>query len=137
MPFSNRHKLLVVDSFLSIAPESDKLAAQFYSHLFEIAPEVKPLFKGDMAEQGRKLMQIIHVAVNSLNRFDTLVPQLQMLGARHINYGVTREQYALVGESLLWALNEALGEAFNEETREAWTIIYDELVDAATTDLYN
>ena len=38
-----------------------RAAGMFYGRLFEIAPEVRPLFKGDMAEQGRKLMATLAV----------------------------------------------------------------------------
>jgi hypothetical protein len=37
-----------------VAPTS-QAAALFYGRLFEIAPAVKALFRGDMTEQGRKL----------------------------------------------------------------------------------
>ena len=37
-----------------VAPIS-QAAALFYGRLFEIAPAVKALFRGDMTEQGRKL----------------------------------------------------------------------------------
>jgi nitric oxide dioxygenase len=137
VPISNHHKLLVVESFLSIASDTDRLAAQFYARLFELAPEVRPMFKGDMAEQGRKLMQMIHIAVNGLNKFDMLVPQLQTLGERHVSYGVTREQYMLVGEALLWALERTLRDRFTEETRDAWSMVYEAIVDATTSGLYN
>jgi hemoglobin-like flavoprotein len=46
---------LIQQSFSKVAPISKQAAALFYGRLFEIAPEVKPLFRGDMDEQGRKL----------------------------------------------------------------------------------
>ena len=56
----------IQDSFKLVAPISEQAAALFYGRLFEIAPEVKPLFRGDMTEQGRKLMATLGVVVNSL-----------------------------------------------------------------------
>jgi hypothetical protein len=47
---------LIQQSFARLAPISDKAAVLFYDRLFETAPEVKPLFRGDMTKQGRKLM---------------------------------------------------------------------------------
>ena len=47
---------LVQSSFAKVVPIADAAAAIFYARVFEIAPRVKPLFHGDMAEQGRKLM---------------------------------------------------------------------------------
>ena len=44
---------LVQQSFAQVAPIADKAAEIFYDRLFEVAPAVKPLFSGDMAEQGQ------------------------------------------------------------------------------------
>ena len=46
----------IQESFSKVAPISEQAAELFYGRLFEIAPAVKPLFHGDMKEQGRKLM---------------------------------------------------------------------------------
>src|SRR5580693_4260059 len=48
-----------------VAPTS-QAAALFYGRLFEITPVVKPLLRGDMTEQGCKLMATLGVVVNSL-----------------------------------------------------------------------
>ncbi|MBV8168055.1 MAG: hemin receptor, partial [Alphaproteobacteria bacterium] len=68
---------LVKESFAKVKPIAPQAAALFYGRLFEIAPEVRPLFKGDIEEQGRKLMQVIATAVGALDRLDTIVPTVQ------------------------------------------------------------
>ncbi len=50
---------LVRDSFARVAPIAEQAAELFYGRLFELDPALKPLFKGDMKEQGRKLMAMI------------------------------------------------------------------------------
>ncbi len=114
----------IQESFAKVAPISDAAAEIFYARLFEIAPEVKPYFKGDMKEQGKKLMQMITVAVKGLDNLGELVPAVQKLGERHNGYGVKAEHYDTVGEALLDTLEKGLGEAFTTETKEAWTITY-------------
>ena len=52
---------VIQQSFAKIAPISDKAAAMFYGRLFEIAPDTRSLFRGDMAEQGSKLMATLSV----------------------------------------------------------------------------
>src|ERR1700754_5020937 len=94
----------IQDSFTKVAPISDQAAALFYGRLFEIAPEVKPLFKGDMAEQGRKLMAKLAVVVNGLTNLDSILPAASALARRHVGYGVKPGHYAPVGEALLWTL---------------------------------
>lgn len=115
---------LVKDSFRKVQPIADQAAAIFYARLFELDPSLRPLFRGDLGEQGRKLMAMIGMAVSSLERLDTLVPTVRQLGARHAVYGVKPEHYKTVGTALLWTLERGLGPAFTAEVRSAWTTTY-------------
>ena len=115
---------LVQISFAQVLPIADTATALFYSRLFELDPSLKPLFKGDMAEQGRKLMTMIRVVVNGLHRLDQLVPAVQELGRRHARYGVQDEHYGTVGAALIWTLRQGLGAGFTPETEVAWTTAY-------------
>jgi hemoglobin-like flavoprotein len=130
---TDQEKQLITNSFMKVAPIADDAAKLFYDRLFEVAPEVKPLFKGDMREQGRKLMQTIATVVSSVNRLDGILPEVQALGRRHIAYGVQKEQYTLVGETLIWTLEKGLGEDFTPEARVAWTKVYTVLAEHATS----
>jgi hemoglobin-like flavoprotein len=115
---------LIQDSFTKVAPISEQAAALFYGRLFEIAPEVRPLFKGDMKEQGRKLMATLAVVVNGLGDLNTILPAASMLAKRHVAYGVTPGHYAPVGAALLWALERGLGAQWTQELAAAWAAAY-------------
>lgn len=115
---------LVKQSFAKVAPIAEQAADLFYTRLFEIAPEVKPLFKGDIKEQGRKLMSTLGLAVGSLDRLPQLVPVVQDLGRKHAGYGVRGEHYDKVAAALLWTLEQGLGPDFTPETKAAWTEVY-------------
>lgn len=117
-------KTLVQESFARIAPIADDAAALFYRRLFEIDPSLRHMFRGDMAEQRKKLMQMLTAAVKGLDRLDQLVPVVQTLGRRHAIYGVTDAHYDTVAAALLWTLEKGLGRAFTPETREAWVTVY-------------
>jgi hemoglobin-like flavoprotein len=104
-----------------IAPQA---ATLFYSNLFEADPSLKPLFKGNMVEQGKKLMQMIGAAVGKLTDLDALVPVLQGLGKRHGAYGVQEAHYATVGGALLKTLEQGLGPAFTPQVKESWASVY-------------
>jgi hemoglobin-like flavoprotein len=119
-----QQKDLVQSSFEKVLPISEQAAALFYSRLFEVDPSLRPLFKTDMKEQGKKLMQMLTIAVRGLDRLDTLVPVVQDLGARHVGYGVNEDHYNTVGAALLWTLHKGLGDDFTPETKEAWTVVY-------------
>jgi nitric oxide dioxygenase len=115
---------LVKSSFDLAATNPEIVADLFYTRLFDQQPTLRPLFKGDMVEQGRKLMQMIAIAVRSLDKPEAIVPAVQALGVRHAGYGVTDADYDAVGSALLWTLDKGLGEAFTPATREAWTATY-------------
>lgn len=115
---------LVKNSFRQIVPIADQAAALFYARLFELDPSLRRLFRGDMTEQGRKLMAMIAAAVAALEKLDTLVPAVRALGARHGGYGVTEDHYATVGAALLWTLEKGLGPEFTPEVRAAWVSVY-------------
>lgn len=115
---------LVQSSFAKVAPLADEAGAIFYRRFFEIAPEVRPLFRGDMDEQGRMFMSMLSLAVNGLGAFDSLKPALRDLAARHAGFGVKAEHYAPLGAALIWVMEQNLGEGFTEEVRSAWISVY-------------
>lgn len=116
--------LLVQSSFAQVAPMAEKVAELFYARLFEIDPEVRALFKGDMKRQGTLLMGMLTAGVRGLSKPEALVPVLKQLGGRHAGYGVEPQHYTTVGIALLWTLEHGLGEAFTVEVREAWAAAY-------------
>ena len=115
---------LVRTTFVEVVQIADQAAALFYGRVFEIAPEVRPLFHGDMKAQGTKLMAALTTVVNGLDRLETIVPAVQDLAKRHVAYGVKPEHYAPVGAALLWTLEQGLGKGFTPEVAEAWTAAY-------------
>ena len=128
-PFTAEQKRLVQETFAAVEPIAEAAAEMFYGKLFELDPKVKKLFKGDMKEQGRKLMATLKVAVASLNDLPKLVPVLQDLGVRHGAYGVRDGDYDTVAAALLWTLEQGLGEAFTLEVNEAWAAVYTVVAD--------
>ena len=120
---------LVRDSWNQVVPIADQAAELFYGRLFELDPALQPMFKGDMTEQGRKLTRMIGVAVDGLDKLDEIVPAVQDLGVRHLEYGVKSSHYDTVGEALLWTLSQGLGETFTAEVEAAWTDVYTLLAD--------
>jgi len=115
---------LIQYSFTKVAPISERAAALFYRRLFEIAPEVRPLFKNDMTEQGRKLMATLATVVNGLTNLDSILLVASALAKRHVSYGVKASHYAPVGAALLWTLEKGLGPAWTPEVAVAWTAAY-------------
>lgn len=117
-------KKIVRRSFARIRPASQSFAALFYSCLFELSPGLRPLFKNDLEEQGRKLMQMIKLAIFGPDRPGEILPTVQELGRRHVGYGGEDRDYEFVGSAPLWALQRQLGAAFPSDVRDAWMAMY-------------
>lgn len=128
---------LVQQSWSKVVPIAPQAAALFYSTLFSLDPSLKPLFRGDMQEQGAKLVQMINAAVGKLNDLDRLIPTLQNLGRRHATYGVQHAHYETVGSALLSTLAQGLGDGFSDPIKAAWVSVYgimaQVMMDAANT----
>jgi hemoglobin-like flavoprotein len=121
---TNEQIKLVQDSFRQVAPIAETAAQLFYARLFELDPDLELLFKGNLTEQGRKLMQMLALAVNSLDRMEQILPVVRSLGARHVAYGVRDKDYDTVGKALLWTLRKGLGEVFTPDVEAAWRNVY-------------
>lgn len=115
---------LVQQSWQQVVPIKATAAEMFYAKLFALDPSLKSLFKGDMKEQGVKLMAMINTAVNALTRLDAIVPAVQDLGRRHAGYGVKPAHYDTVASALLWTLEQGLGDAFTPDVKRAWVTTY-------------
>ena len=115
---------LVQESFKMVQPIAPQAADLFYGRLFEIAPQVRPLFPADLSEQKRKLMAMLTTAVINLHRVGEIIPTVQELGRRHAGYKVTAEHYKPVGEALIWTLEKGLGDAFTPPVKAAWVEAY-------------
>ena len=125
MTLTAEQKQLVRSTWALVAPIQEEAARLFYGRLFEIDPSTRALFAStDMAEQGRKLMQTIAVAVAGLERLEAIGQAVEALGRRHVGYGVREEHYESVGAALLWTLEQGLGEEFTPEVEEAWAETY-------------
>jgi hemoglobin-like flavoprotein len=118
---------LVKDSFnLVVKIPAETIGELFYNRLFEIAPEIRPMFgHTDMSEQSRKLITMLTYIVKRLDDFDAIKGEIAKLAQRHVRYGVVEPRlYEPVGEALIWTLEQSLGTNWTNEVRTAWTVCY-------------
>lgn len=109
-------------SFDHLAPRGDELVDVFYGRLFAVAPGVKPLFaRTDLKKQKGMLLAALVLLRRSLRDFDSVVPKLRDMGARHVRYGAQPEHYPVVGEVLIASMAEIAGDAWTVEHDSAWT----------------
>lgn len=115
---------IVKQTWSAVLPIQETAAELFYGRLFSEYPDVKPLFKGDMQEQGEKLMKMLDQAVGALDNVETLIEPLKAAGKAHKGYGVKDEDYTKVGACLLWTLEQGLGDGYDDSVADAWTETY-------------
>jgi methyl-accepting chemotaxis protein len=108
-------------SFDLLAPRGDELVDTFYARLFAAAPAVEPLFaRTDMAHQKTMLLATLVLLRKSLRDLGAVVPKLQELGRRHVDYGARPEHYPVVGEVLIDSMAEVAGPQWRPEYARAW-----------------
>src|ERR1700756_5876994 len=95
---------LIRNSFDAMWSMSRDIGELCYGRFFELSPEARDLFPGDMELQRIKLMNMIAELVGSLDQpalFQSLVMQS---GRPHARFGVQPSQYDTLGEALMWSL---------------------------------
>ena len=123
---------LVKSSWALVATiEMETVGGLFYNRLFEVMPEVKPMFsRSSIPEQSKKLLSMLAYVISKLDKLEEILDEVAKLARRHTQYGVRDEHYAAVGTALLWTLEQGLGEHWNEELKTAWTEVYTTLANA-------
>ena len=130
MPVTPEQKRLVKTSWASVLPTAERAAARFYTRLFQIHPEVRPYFRGDMRAQGQKLIAMLDTVISGLDTLDQLGATLRAMGRAHAGYGVRNADYAKVADALLWTLADGLGDAFTHDVEAAWSAAYAAVADS-------
>ncbi|CAM9767772.1 unnamed protein product, partial [Chrysoparadoxa australica] len=100
----------------------------FYTKLFEVAPEARPLFKAAQHAQAKKLTVMLAAAIRLAVDPPQLVNKLKKLARKHVGHGVVITQYAAVGEALLWSLETASGDKWSSQMADAWWNAYSLMV---------
>ena len=120
-----QQKVLIQKTWAQVVPIADQAAAIFYQRLFDIDPSARALFNAvDMRQQRKKLVQVLNVAVSSLDNLGALMKTVEDLGRRHAGYGVQDAHYDSVGIALIWTLEQGLGSAFTPAAAAAWKELY-------------
>ncbi len=116
---------LIRNSFDRMWSASGRIVDMFYVRLFEIAPETRQLFRGDMELQKRKFVATLAMIVGSLDDTAGLFSAVDRLARNHVGYGARRDYYEPVGIALLWAMERGLAPGlWTDDTAAAWRKAY-------------
>jgi hemoglobin-like flavoprotein len=107
------------NSFDEVAAEPRALAAQFYLELFTAAPALRPLFPADMTALQGHFEAALALVIRNLGDVAVLQDSLRDLGAQHVGWRATPEDYFVVRDVLVRAIREASA-SWNEELEADW-----------------
>jgi len=122
---TEEQKKLVKQSFPKILAATLSGSAALYDKLFELVPEAKELFKHtNLDRQSQMLISAIGKIVKSIDHWDIVKPDLEALAARHINYGLSPEDFAFFGHAMIHMFKTSLKESWNTDLEDAWKAVY-------------
>lgn len=119
LPPDQKHRLR--KSFALLERQSHVAALVFYQNLFKLNPALRSSFDGDIESRAFVLMDKLANALSLLEKPDELIPALEDLGAKHLEYESSDDNFKNVAQALLQMLSSVLGKSFDEETKAAWT----------------
>ncbi|MCL7941782.1 NO-inducible flavohemoprotein [Halomonas sp. ATCH28] len=113
-----------------VAEHLDAITQHFYPLMFERYPQVKPLFNQAHQQDGgqpRALAGAVLAYVGLRQDPQQARGVLATVVSKHVSLGIQPDQYPIVGECLMAAIGEVLGEAVTPEVAAAWSGLYEEL----------
>ncbi|MBM7572629.1 NO-inducible flavohemoprotein [Aquibacillus albus] len=120
----------------STAPVLEKhgeaITKRFYPLMFENHPELLHVFNHANQQQGKQqkaLANTVYAAAKYIDHLEAIVPVVKQIAHKHRSLQVKPEQYPIVGEHLLLAIKDVLGDAATDEILEAWGKAYGVIAD--------
>lgn len=127
MAVTTRQAELIRQSFHALRQRLGPASMSFYEALFRRAPELRPMFRDDLAGQGMKFMTTLGTIIGAIEDPEALGHRFAELGRGHALIGVKAAHFAPMGEALIETLREEMGADFTAEIEAAWRAAYDEL----------
>ncbi|WP_203363881.1 NO-inducible flavohemoprotein [Bacillus sp. REN10] len=105
-----------------------EITTYFYKTMFADHPELLNIFNHANQEKGRQqtaLANTVYAAAKYIDQLEVLIPAVKQIGHKHRSLAVKPEHYPIVGQYLLKAIKEVLGEAATDDIINAWAEAYE------------
>lgn len=139
----DQHTINVIKSTVPVLEvHGVAITKTFYSNLFKDNPSLLNIFNHTNQTQGRQqgaLANTVYAAAQHIDNLEPIVPVVVQIAHKHVSLGVLPEHYPIVGQYLLAAIKEVLGDAATDEIIEAWGKAYGVIADifiSVEEDLY-
>ena len=124
----NQNTIDIIKSTVPVLKEHGvEITTTFYKRMFENNPEIKAMFNMDKQESGEQpkaLAMAILAAAQNIDNLEAILPAVKKIGVAHVRTNVKPEHYPIIGQNLLAAIKEVLGDAASEEVLNAWKEAY-------------
>jgi len=107
-----------------VAKNSEAITSKMYDILFTKYPETKKLFKNASSDQHKKLAGAVSAYAANIDNLGVLTSAVEKMVSTHVSANVKPEHYPMVGESILQAIKEVLGDGATEDILNAWKEAY-------------
>lgn len=132
MALTPRQTEIIKSSASVLSEHGMTVVTRFYRRLFEHHPELRNLFNHANQRSGGQSEALAHAVwayASNIDNLAALGPAVGRITQKHASLGVQPEHYPIVGEHLLAAMKEVLGDAFDDEMRDAWAAAYGQLAE--------
>lgn len=123
----------VVKSTVPVLKEHGvEITTTFYKNMFAKHPEIKDMFdmgKQESGQQPKALAMMVLTAAQNIDKLETLLPAVKKVGTTHVAAKVKPEHYPIIGQNLLEAIKQVLGDGATNEVLEAWGEAYGVIAD--------
>jgi nitric oxide dioxygenase len=117
-------KAIVKSTAPLLKDKGEQITTVMYENLFSKYPEAKELFKDATPDQYVKLANMVYAYAANIDKLDNLQKGIEKVAKIHVAVKILPEHYPWVGESLLIAIKDVLGDAATDEVMDAWAQAY-------------
>ncbi len=129
----NEKTISVIKSTVPVLQSHGKaITTRFYEMMFANHPELLNIFNHANQKQGRQqtaLAGAVYAAAANIDNLEAIVPAVKLIAHKHRSLGIKPEHYPIVGQNLLAAIKDVLGDAATDEIIDAWAEAYQVLAD--------
>lgn len=112
-----------------VGKNAEKITTRMYEILFSKYPETKPLFANAKSDQHKKLAGAIAAFAGNIDNLGALSAAVEKMATSHVATNVLPIHYPMVGDSLITAMGDVLGDDLTEDHKQAWIEAYNFLGD--------
>ncbi|KGX91458.1 NO-inducible flavohemoprotein [Pontibacillus marinus] len=129
---STQQKEIIKSTAPILEEKGTEITSRFYEMLFQNHPELLNIFNQTNQKKGRQptaLANSIVAAAYNIDQLENILPVVKQIAHKHRSLGVQPEHYPIVGEHLLLAIQDVLGEAATDDILNAWKDAYQVIAD--------